>query len=292
MGFFKRKKKPEFGEIKDEAIEDRGGPAFLSYSSKDRKLAVMLAQELTKEGVNIWFDQFEISLGYNWDVAITKALKEAKAFVILISPSALKNENKLVEINRYIELYGHDRIVCITTGNPDNTMRFSRYDSINLDDGLDKTVEFVKTFLANLGIEEVEQKAKEIQSKGYIFISYAEEDSNFVEKIKAFMTRQGYGYWDYRDSARDYHTLLDNELEEVIMKAEATLSILSNNWKKSVWSKKEYHYSNDVGVPVFLLRFEDMEPSLVTAGIPYIDFSTSHDEGFSKLEVEFKRKNL
>lgn len=288
MGFFSSKKNQDISELKT----DRSGPAYLAYSAKERDLAAILAKRLAKEGANVWFDQFDIELGANWDHSIEKALNEAKAFIYLLSPTSINSENALSEIRYYREKFGVDKVICVTTGNPYISMQFSRLQTVNLDDGLNETVEVLKSFLENSGIKEVEKEEREAQSKGYIFISYAEEDSNFVGIIKEFMKKQGYGYWDYRDSDRNYHTQLDNELENVIKKAEATLSILSNNWKKSDWSKKEYHFSNEIGKPVFLLKFEDMEPTLATAGIPYIDFSLNKDEGFTKLEIEFKRKNL
>lgn len=285
MGIFSRKKKSD-------NAEKRSGPAFLSYSKKDREIALMLAQKLTKEGINIWYDQFEIEIGANWDVEIEKALNDAEAIICLLSPTSVESENVQNQYSYYIEKYGSDNVIIVTIGNPTLPMRLQRKVHVNLEDGLIETVEFIKSFSLKSGIEKIEKREKEVKSKGFIFISYAEEDSGFVEIIKAFMKKQNYGYWDYRDSERDYQTLLDNELENVIKKSEATLSILSDNWKKSDWSKKEYHFSNAIGKPVFLLRFEDMEPSLATAGIPYIDFSSSQDEGFAKLEIEFKKKNL
>jgi TIR domain len=135
-------------------------------------------------------------------------------------------------------------------------------------------------------------KAQAPKSKGYVFISYAQEDTEFVEALRHFLKERGYGYWDYQDSDRNYHTRLFIELEDVIKGAAATLSVLSPDWKKSQWAAKEYLFSQEVGTPVFLLMARAMGPTLVTAGYTYIDFARDMDGGFSKLDKELRRKGL
>lgn len=82
------------------------------------------------------------------------------------------------------------------------------------------------------------------------------------------------------------------ELESIIREASATLSILSPDWKRSKWTPKEYMFSEEVGTPVFLLMARQMGPTLVTAGIPYIDFTKDEQRGFDKLDRELRRKGL
>ncbi len=48
----------------------------------------------------------------------------------------------------------------------------------------------------------------------------------------------------------------------------------------------------EVGVPVFLLRVRNPGPTLVIAGLPYIDFTQDRPAGFKKLERELSRKGL
>ena len=135
-------------------------------------------------------------------------------------------------------------------------------------------------------------KPEKPKSKGYIFISYAEEDTEFVTALRQFLKERGYGYWDYQDSDRDYHTQLALELEDVIQNASATLSVLSPDWKRSTWAAKEYLFSEQVGTPVFLLMAREMGATLVTAGVPYIDFVHNSEKGFEKLDKELRRKGL
>ncbi len=130
------------------------------------------------------------------------------------------------------------------------------------------------------------------KSKGYVFISYAEENTEFVETLRAFLRERSYGYWDYQDSDRNYHTQLFLELEEVIINAAATISVISPEWKRSSWAAKEFLFSEEVGTPVFLVMARPTPPTLVIAGVPYIDFTQSAEAGFAKLDRELRKKGL
>ncbi len=107
-----------------------------------------------------------------------------------------------------------------------------------------------------------------------------------------FLERRGYGFWDYAKSDRDYHTQLFLELEMAIKEASAVLSILSPHWKRSKWTIREYLYAEEIGSPIFLLKAKEMEPTLVIAGIPYIDFVGNTESGLLKLDKELNRKGL
>jgi len=96
----------------------------------------------------------------------------------------------------------------------------------------------------------------------------------------------------YPASERNYHTQFVRELESVIIDAAATLCILSEAWKNSQWTIREYFFSEEVGIPVFLLRAKEMKPSLAVAGAPYIDFVANVIRGFERLDRELKRKGL
>ena len=82
------------------------------------------------------------------------------------------------------------------------------------------------------------------------------------------------------------------ELEGIIQDAVAMLSFLSPDWKRSRTAVKEYHFSSEVGIPVFLLKVRDPGPTLVIAGLPYIDFTQDHAAGFRRLDKELSRKGL
>jgi hypothetical protein len=123
-------------------------------------------------------------------------------------------------------------------------------------------------------------------------LSYCDADTDFVSELREFLLMRGYAYWDYAESDRDYQAQLFLELEHVIQDAAATLSILSPSWKHSEWAVKEYIFSTEIGTPVFLLHAKRIGPTLVIAGVPYIDFVGSRPSGFKKLEHELNRKGL
>ncbi len=125
--------------------------------------------------------------------------------------------------------------------------------------------------------------------KGYVFLSYAEEDSAFADDLRRFLGGRGYAYWDYSESDRNYHTGFAIELEQVISQAAATLSLLSPEWKRSTWAMKEHFFSDEMRVPVFLLRVKEVPPTLAIAGLPYIDFVLDPSEGFKHLDRELAR---
>ena len=129
-------------------------------------------------------------------------------------------------------------------------------------------------------------------AKGYVFLSYAEEDADFLAKLRAFFGERGYAYWAYESSDRDYQKRVDLELEEVISSAVATVSVLSEAWKASTWSLRELFFSQEIGKPVFLLKAKPFPPTLAIAGFPYIDFTKDNQQAFSRLARELTRAGL
>ena len=156
-----------------------------------------------------------------------------------------------------------------------------------------------------------------MSADAYVYVNYARHDVSFVSKltddlrrhgietwrdlkqiepgvdwVDAFLAERKYAYWDYNESDRDYHTQLFTELESVIIEASATLSIISPEWKRSTWTIKEYLFSEEVDVPVFLLRAKAMPPTLAIAGVPYIDFVRDRGDGLRQLDRELRRAGL
>ena len=91
-------------------------------------------------------------------------------------------------------------------------------------------------------------------------------------------------YWDFRECGRNYQIDYTIELEEVINDAEATLSVISPDWRRSPTSLQELHFSKEVRKPVFLLRIKDPGPTLALAGMTFIDFTGPRKAGFAKLD--------
>ena len=64
---------------------------FISYASKDRARAGVLAQTLGARGWSIWWDR-EIPLGKSFDEFIEKALADAQCVVVLWSAVSIASE--------------------------------------------------------------------------------------------------------------------------------------------------------------------------------------------------------
>ncbi len=64
---------------------------FISYSSKDRDKAAMVASALTKAGLNVWWDR-SLLPGDSYEITIEKALKDAKAVVVCWTENAVASD--------------------------------------------------------------------------------------------------------------------------------------------------------------------------------------------------------
>lgn len=142
-----------------------------------------------------------------------------------------------------------------------------------------------------------EEKPEDIQerktlNKGYVFISYSIENKAFLEKLKAFLKSKEYGYWDFHESKRDYQAQFHLELESIIRDSRAVLCIITPAWKSSRWAPREYLFSEDIRKPIFLLKAERLEPTLLIAGSSYIDFIENEKLAFDELDRELTSAGL
>jgi hypothetical protein len=60
---------------------------FLSYAADDQAWADALAKHLEEAGFEVWNPSAELFPGDNWPLAIGRALEEAEAMVVLVSPA-------------------------------------------------------------------------------------------------------------------------------------------------------------------------------------------------------------
>ena len=71
---------------------------FLSYAERDEKLAQSIRVELEKGGLMVWDASAKLAPGDNWALELGKALREADAMVVLLSPAALASDHVKREI--------------------------------------------------------------------------------------------------------------------------------------------------------------------------------------------------
>lgn len=266
---------------------------FVSYSRHDRQKLNFdkLLNDLRAAGVRLWLVPDDVPAGVDWADMKDQALEDSSGVIFLSSRSTERSPVLAIEL-LLAQRMGKPIFPLLLIGQPDQVPESLRPAIIDFRTDYDAGLQTLLEQLPRAGVADVPVKKTAPKSKGYVFISYAEEDTVFVTKLREFLKARGYGYWDYQDSDRNYHGFLFLELEEVIKNAAATISVMSPDWKRSKWTAKEFLYSDEVGTPVFLLKVSDMEPTLVTAGIPYIDFTRDETKGFERLDNELRRKGL
>lgn len=266
---------------------------FVSYARRDKQIVDRLAADLRTEGVEIWRDVDEILPGQNWEREITGAVGRAVGLLFVASQHSRKStwmgeELKLVLARNAPVI----PLILDDAGEKNLPEPLKQIQWIDFRVGYDAAFkELLRALPTGLrGAQPVPARVE--QSKGYVFVNYAEEDSDFVGELKSFLKSKGYAYWDYEESDRDYHTQLFRELEHVILDSAAVLSVISPAWKDSDWAPREYIFSRDSKIPAFLLMARETPPILIIAGDPYIDFVKNPNAGFERLGKELQRKGL
>ncbi|MHC1624010.1 MAG: toll/interleukin-1 receptor domain-containing protein [Candidatus Methanospirareceae archaeon] len=66
---------------------------FISHSSVDKKFVQRLATDLrTREGIDAWFDQWEINPGDRIPERLEEGLSEAENFILVLSPDSVNSQ--------------------------------------------------------------------------------------------------------------------------------------------------------------------------------------------------------
>lgn len=267
---------------------------FLSYSRKDAEFVDRLSNDLQQAGVRIWKDTEQINPGEQWLHAIENALNDAVVLLYVSSRNSRGSGWVDAELSSIVGSSGESVVPIIIDdkGEEDLPHVLRAYQWVDFRTTYDKALGELLAIFPDSVKEPNAIPTPPNSSKGYVFISYTEEDSDFVEDLRVFLSDKDYGYWDYAESDRDYHSQFVRELEGVIRDAAATLTVLSESWKDSTWAMREFFFSEEIGTPVFLLKAKEMEPSLAVAGSSYISFVEDPEYGYQKLGRELKRKGL
>jgi adenylate cyclase len=84
-------------------------PVFVSYASKDRGAALSLCHALENRGSRCWISTRDIGPGENFQVAIPRAIHDAKVMVLVFSAES-NNSN---EVKKELALAGQNRLIVI-----------------------------------------------------------------------------------------------------------------------------------------------------------------------------------
>lgn len=265
---------------------------FISYSRQDREFVEKLIDGLSAAGVETWADVSNIAPGQNWQTQIEQGLLGAEVLLYVSSRNTSASQWMEHELHAFTK--GAGRVIpLIVDAAGENSLPHAlrQFQWADFRGDFDVAIQSLVKGLGSLRHSKPLTRP-EAKSKGYVFISYASEDEAFVEELKTHMKGRGYTYWDFRESQRNYQVDYTIELEGVINDAEATLSVISPDWKKSPTSFQELHFSKEVRKPVFLLRVRDPGPTLALAGMTFIDFTGARMAGFAKLDSELVKFGL
>lgn len=265
---------------------------YISYSRQDMEFVDRLAADLRTRGIDAWVDRARLEGGTDWASATQIAIDQATVILVVVSKSSTQSAWARREY-LYAQKSGK-RVIPLLIEDVDGPPLYIA--SVQFIDFRRNYQEALDRLLGSLPdtARSIEPLPPEVPSaKGYFFLSYAEEDTDFVLGMRQFLEERRYGYFDFQESERDYYgTQMFLELERQITQAAAVFCILSPDWKVSTWAPKEYLFALDVGIPTFLLMSRAMGPTLITAGVPYIDFVKDKRKGFAKLDKELRRKKL
>ncbi len=81
----------------------KGPKIFISNSHNDSEWARRFAEELDRQGLSVWLDQFKVGLGRVWAEEIEKGLRESDIVVVLIRSEDLEATG-ISNANLYLEL--------------------------------------------------------------------------------------------------------------------------------------------------------------------------------------------
>ena len=102
---------------KEEKTPDRPA-AFLSYSSENKDVAGRLARNLIENGVDVWYDQWQMKPGDSLRRKIDEGIERAGFFLVLLTPESLASEWVATELDAGMvrRIQGYCRLIPILRG--------------------------------------------------------------------------------------------------------------------------------------------------------------------------------
>jgi TIR domain len=177
---------------------------FLSYSSDDHAKTRNLAEALTREGWEVFWDR-NIPVGKSWDVILEEELPKAKAITSLWSPSSIKSD--WVRTESY---YGHKhkKLFPAMIEEADVPIAFSltqhadltAWDGVSTNHaGFQKLVSALKQAAGDpSGSKPTVPRDPLIQtgdSPTHLFLGYSREDQPIAEKLVNALKQHGFSMW-------------------------------------------------------------------------------------------------
>ena len=76
---------------------------FLSHSAKDKPVVRDVAERLRKDGLRVWFDEWEIRPGYSIPAKIEEGLERSRVLVLCMSANAFGSD--WAQLERYTHTF-------------------------------------------------------------------------------------------------------------------------------------------------------------------------------------------
>ena len=77
---------------------------FISYTHDDDTWAKAFADALAKQGLSLWFDQWDIKPGEKISEAIDQALRDSESVVFLLHPESVDSPNLFFELGAAVAM--------------------------------------------------------------------------------------------------------------------------------------------------------------------------------------------
>jgi len=147
------KKEKGLSEIERRAIKfSKGNYVFISYSRNDEIKVRALVKELENNGFYVWLDVFDIVPGEDWTKNLEKAIKNAGAFIVILTPSSVDSQPVRSEI-----IMAQDEklpIIPVMMENCDSpiqirTLQYILYDEQDMIDTVNRISENLSTYITN-----------------------------------------------------------------------------------------------------------------------------------------------
>jgi hypothetical protein len=75
------------------------GKIFISHASKDKNFVDRLVSDLAAHAIPVWYDKLDVRLGDSIPGKINSGISEAKYFLMVLSPAAIKSKWVQEELN-------------------------------------------------------------------------------------------------------------------------------------------------------------------------------------------------
>jgi len=229
---------------------------FISYSRKDLSHLEKVKKELIKANLDIWTDEYLEPGTPIWQKKIVEALKESSAFILLVSPNSNNSHwvNEEITIARKLDLeifclwiWGDNEIESFPLGlfnNQNIDLRANYGDGIKL---------LITTVNKKYPTKVTPKKTPRSQiATAHIFISYARDSIQIMQKVKAYLINNGIKVWT-DEGIMAGTSAWTSEIEKALSNSAATVAIISPGSNMSEWFLRELTYAESLQKRIYPL---------------------------------------